>query len=381
MAASTELRALWRSALDAVDPEPLVARWLSSRRLDGRRRGLFACGKAAAAMARGARLLSFDAILVVAPAGTEVAGIAAGVVHFASHPEPDRSSLAAARAALAFFRTFGARDSILALVSGGASSLLSLPRTGVTLSEKRARIRRAMRDGWPIERLNRLRISLSGVKGGRLAEATDATVTTLVLSDMPGADYRLVGSGPTISPAKPRDRAVLLADNRTGVTCAAARARRTAGRVRILRDPIAGEARAAGAAFARALGVFARGGGGFLLAGGETTVAIRGRAGRGGRNQELALAAAIEIAGDERLSILSAGSDGVDGNSNAAGAFVDGSTIARGRNSGIDAEECLDRHDAGRYFERVGGALGGVPTGTNVADWVFGRATASRGRR
>lgn len=384
MAHVSALGALWRSALDAVDPEMLVARWLARRPVSARgRTGIFACGKAAIAMARGARGLPRAATLVIAPQGVEAPRWLAGDILLAAHPDPDRSSLAAARAARDFFGGFAPGDFILALISGGASSLLCLPRRGVTLSEKRDRIRRAMREGLPIERLNRLRISLSEIKGGRLAEATRARVTTLVLSDVPGARFRIVGSGPTVSAAKKGDRAFLLADNRTGIEAAATRARRAGARVSVVPRPISGEAREAGAAFARALQSFARRSPvpGFLLGGGETTVAMRGRSGTGGRNLELALAAALGIEGVAGLSILAAGSDGVDGNSNAAGAFVDDSTAARGRRAGLDAEALLDRHDSARFFDRMGGALRTGPTGTNVADWIFGFAAAAGKRR
>jgi glycerate-2-kinase len=384
MAGVARLRGLWRTALEAVDPESLVARWLSARPGEtGGRRGLFACGKAAIAMAAGARNRPCDAALVIAPDGAEPPRWFSGEFRTGAHPEPDRSSVEAARAALSFFRRFGAGDSILALISGGASSLLCLPRAGLTLSEKRDRIRRATREGLPIERLNRLRTSLSAIKGGRLAEATAARVTTLVLSDVPGADFRLVGSGPTISAKKKRDRAILLADNRTGVAAAAERARRDGARVRVLRRPIEGEARVAGSAFARELRALAgrSAGPAYLLGGGETTVAIGTRAGRGGRNQEFALGAAREIDGDEGLAVLAAGSDGVDGNSDAAGAFVTGATIARGRRDGIDAAAILDRHDSQRFFDRVGGALRTGATGTNVADWMFGFASPRGARR
>jgi len=326
-------------------------------------------------MARGATASLFDSTLVVVPRGTPVPRAWRNRVLFASHPEPDASSVAAARAAIAFFRKFGQGDEIVALISGGASSLLCLPKKGITLAEKKARVRRAMRAGWPIERLNRLRISLSAIKGGKLAEATEARVTTLVLSDVPGADFRIVGSGPTIRKRR-GDRAVLLADNRTGLAAASEEARRFGARISIIRRSLSGEAAAAGREFAKRLKALARRGRGplVLLAGGETTVAIRGRAGTGGRNQELALAAALEIAGDPRLSILAAGSDGVDGNSENAGARVDGGTIARGARRGIDAERFLAGHDAAGFFARAGGAFHTGPTGTNVADWVFGYA-------
>ncbi len=380
MAGADLLDVLWRAALDAVDPERLTARFLAARRTPGAcRRGLFACGKAAVAMASGAfGSARFDATLVVAPHRAAVPDALRPAVLFASHPEPDRSSVAAARAAVAFFRGFGPGDEVLALVSGGTSSLLCLPRPGVTLAEKRSRIRAAARAGWPIARLNRLRSSLSSIKGGRLADATAARVTTLVLSDVPGADFRIVGSGPTVSRRKPGDRAFLLADNRTGLSAAAAAARSAGAAVSVEREPLSGEAADAGRAFAGRLlqGARRRRGPWVLLAGGETTVSIPRRAGIGGRNQEAALAAALEIEGESGLAILAAGSDGIDGNSENAGARVDGRTAGRARRRGLDPARFLSAHDSASFFAACGGAVLTGPTGTNVADWVFGYAFA-----
>jgi len=322
----------------------------------------------------------FDETLLVAPRGSATPRALSSSVLFASHPEPDRSSIGAARAAVGFFRRFGAGDEMVALVSGGTSSLLCLPREGWTLAAKRARIRRAMRDGWPIERLNRLRISLSRVKGGRLAEATAARVTTVVLSDVPGTDWRIVGSAPTVSPRKPGDRVFRIGDNRTGLAAAAAAAKKRGLFVSIERAPLSGEASEAGRAFARRLRRLAirRRGAFVLLAGGETTVSLSGRAGRGGRNQEAALAAAIEIAGEAGVSILAAGSDGLDGNSANAGAAVDGKTIERAESRGLDSMAFLGGHDSASFFARAGGAFRTGATGTNVADWWLGYADFER---
>jgi len=322
----------------------------------------------------------FDEILLVAPRGSATPRALSSSVLFASHPEPDRSSVGAARAAVGFFRRFGAGDEMVALVSGGTSSLLCLPREGWTLAAKRARIRRAMRDGWPIERLNRLRISLSRVKGGRLAEATAARVTTVVLSDVPGTDWRIVGSAPTVSPRKPGDRVFRIGDNRTGLAAAAAAAKERGLFVSIERAPLSGEASESGRAFARRLRRLAirRRGAFVLLAGGETTVSLSGRAGRGGRNQEAALAAAIEIAGEAGVSILAAGSDGLDGNSANAGAAVDGKTIERAESRGLDSMAFLGGHDSASFFARAGGAFRTGATGTNVADWWLGYADFER---
>jgi len=170
------LRELWKAALSAVDPEALVAEFFRSGKLDipGGRIGIFASGKAAAGMAAGVPRKTFHDALIVVPRESRVLPRLRRFTRFASHPDPDRASLAAANAALGFFRRFGEGDLVLALVSGGTSSLLCLPKRGVTLAEKRRRVRRAMEDGWPIQRINRLRTSLSLVKGGRRADATRA---------------------------------------------------------------------------------------------------------------------------------------------------------------------------------------------------------------
>jgi hydroxypyruvate reductase len=378
MAGIATLRALWRSALEAVDPEVLVGRWLSVRPDDpGGKRGLFACGKAAIAMAAAARRWPCDASLVIAPDGTERPRWFSGEFRLgASRARP--LEVAAARAALSFFVRCGDGDSILALVSGGASSLRCLPRPGTTLAEKRDRIRRATRAGLPIERVNRLRTSLSAVKGGRLAEATAARVTTLVLSDVAGADFRLVGSGPTISRRKRDDRAILLADNRTGVAAAAARARREGARVSVLRRPIG--RREAGAAFPGHCGPSPP-------ASRVPSVCSKGRRPSrwaAGPEEEAGTSSsrsARSRSTETRAVDSRRGSDGVDGNSDAAGAYVTGATISRGRRDGIDAAAILERHDSERFFDRAGGALRTEATGTNVADWMFGFGSSRGARR
>ncbi len=229
-----------------------------------------------------------------------------------------------------------------------------------------------MEKGWDIRRLNRLRTSLSLVKGGRLADATSARVVTLVLSDVPGSNFRLVGSGPTVSARKGSDRVLLIGDNRTGLDAAAAFARSRGLRARIQRAILSGEASAAGRRFASRLCDFPEG---VLLAGGETTVRIASRAGVGGRSQELALAAALELGRRHCSSaLLSAGSDGIDGNSENAGAFADRDTILRADERGLDPAVFLRGHDSAAFFEAVRGAFRSGPTGGNVADWVFGVA-------
>jgi glycerate-2-kinase len=294
----------------------------------------------------------------------------AGVrVLFAAHPEPDASSVRAARAAVAFFSRFGSDDVVLCLVSGGSSSLLCLPRPGVSLAQKKRAIRRLMRAGAPIDEVNRLRTSLSAVKGGKLGRATEARLVTLVISDVPGDRPALVGSGPTIR-NRAGDVVRVAASNRSALAGAAREACRLGLAPRTRRSRLGGEAATAGRRLGRDVDRLSAGEA--LLAGGETTVSLGRVHGRGGRNLEVALAAAQVLDGDPGAALLAAGSDGRDGSSDAAGAVVDGTTLGRARRRGLDPLRALSRHDTDPFFRGVGGLLVTGPTGTNVADWAFG---------
>jgi glycerate 2-kinase len=369
------LKTLFEAALVGVDPRTAVAGALKNPRVSGllrgsRRIGVFACGKAAAGMATGLPEYLRRGALVVLPRGYPAEGLGNSEVLFASHPEPDRTSVAAARRALSFFEALGSSDSILCLVSGGTSSLLAMPRSGVTLADKREAVRRLMRRGASIVEINRLRKRLSAVKGGKLGRATSARLVTLVLSDVPGDDPALVGSGPTVR-GLPGDVNLVVGSNRLGLDAAGRAAARYGLRPRRIRERISGEAREQGARLARKALRLKRGE--ILLAGGETTVTIGpGRlAGRGGRNLELALGAAFELDHSGGTAILSAGSDGVDGTSRAAGAFADATTLARAGRLGLDPARSLARHDTESFFEELDDLFVTGPTGTNVCDWVF----------
>ncbi len=375
-AARPILEDLYRAALAAVDPRRRVAEALEERRVaraldvspEGGEVGVFAVGKAAAAMLAGARL-GFRRGLAVLPRGSSPPAPRRGLeVLFASHPEPDRSSVAAARRARELFASFGPRDVILCLVSGGTSSLLCLPRAGLTLSDKKRRIARLVRSGAGILEVNRLRTSLSAVKGGRLGRETRARLVTLVLSDVPGDRPSAVGSGPTIR-GRAGDLVRVVGSNRMGLEAAARFARERGLSPRTISRRLAGEARDAGASFARAAARLDPGQA--LLAGGETTVALGRRSGRGGRSLELALAAARVLESAREVAILAAGSDGRDGSSAAAGAFADAGTMPRARTLGLDAADALGRHDTQAFFAALGDLLVTGPTGTNVADWAF----------
>ena len=342
------------------------------RALAGRRVGVFAVGKAAAGMARAALrampALTARSALVVLPRGVAASGLSRATVLRGSHPEPDASSVRAAKRALEFFRGFSSEDAILCLISGGSSSLLEKPRTGLTLAELRRRVRALMRAGAPIGEVNRLRTRLSAVKGGRLGKATRARLVTLVLSDVPGDRASLVGSGPTMRRGR-RSLVRVVGSNRDGVAAAAREARARGLAVRIAARRLSGDADRAGRALARrALG---SGPGTVCIAGGETVVVLGRSRGRGGRSLELALAAALELEERRDVAILAAGSDGRDGSSAAAGAFADGGTPARARRLGLDPRGALRRHATHAFFSRLGDLLVTGPTGTNVGDWVF----------
>jgi glycerate-2-kinase len=379
---------LFQGALAGVDPEKATAAAL--RRPDVARRigsagrvGVFAAGKAAAGMARAAMAaLGPVPHLVVLPRGqSRGRGPSGGSFRFASHPDPDASSTRAAREAIRFFRGFGEGDVIVCLISGGASSLVALPRPGVTLARKREAVRRLAASGAPIEELNRLRTSLSAVKGGRLGRQTRAMLVNLVISDVGGDDPRVVGSGPTIR-NRTSDIVRIVASNRDGLEAAASEALSMGLAARIEPRRIAGDAWRAGARLGgKALALPA---GTVLLAGGETTVPLEARAARGGRCLELALAAADSLRGATDVMLLAAGSDGVDGTSGAAGAFVDGDTRGRAASRGLGRDEDRRHPNARRLFLRLGDLFITGPTGTNVADWVFavrgpGAGNISRG--
>jgi glycerate-2-kinase len=390
MRARRVLAALYGAALAGADPEAAVRRALASpavrRKLaltSAHRVGVFASGKAAAGMARAALShLGPVPALVVLPRSHTARGIPRRAVVLSAHPEPDGSSLRAARRALGFFRSFGRGDAILCLVSGGTSSLLAAPRPGLTLAQKRRAVTELARSGASITELNRLRKKLSAIKGGRLGRATDATLVTLVLSDVPGDRPSLVGSGPTIRRRR-GDLVRVVGSNRSGLEAAAREARRLGLSPVVETKRLAGEAAAAGRRLSKRAKTLRRGT--VLLAGGETTVDLGTSGGRGGRCLELALGAAEILRNQRGIVVLAAGSDGTDGSSGAAGAFADGSTVERARARRLDPSRGLARHDTRPLFAALGDLLTTGPTGTNVGDWAFllrpGEPPSGRRRR
>ena len=367
------LGTLYRAALNGVDPAAAVARALHEPAVDrairhSPRVGVFAVGKAAAGMLEGARRVRFDSALVILPRGYRAPQVRDVRVHYASHPEPDRASVAAADKALEFFASFRASELILCLISGGTSSLMAKPRPGLSLQEKCRAIRRLASSGASIVELNRLRSRLSSVKGGRLGRTTEARLITLVLSDVPGDTPSLVGSGPTIR-GRRSDVTRIVASNRSGQEAAAQEASGQGWRPRRFSHRLSGEAFEQGLRFAKAARRLSPGE--ILIGGGETTVRLSARPGRGGRSLEFALGGAVELQGCRDIAMLAAGSDGIDGSSGAAGAFANGTTLARAREVGLEPEIAHRRHDTTNFFEGLGDLLVTGPTGTNVGDWAF----------
>jgi glycerate-2-kinase len=426
-----ELEAIFRAGLQAADPAAALTRvvvprrdalWIAGEPLPrGSRCSVIAAGKAAAAMAaafeNAAAALELRGLVVTKDGhGRRLARLA---LCEAGHPLPDARSSAAGRAALAVAAQVGPDEALVVLLSGGASALLTTPLPALEPGELRATTELLLRSGAEIQELNCVRKHLTATSGGRLAAATRARrVFVLVVSDVLGDDLATIGSGPCapdptshrdalavlerrgilaqVPPAvrheleegaagrrpespKPGDPAlarvthVLLATNRDALAAARADARARGLEARIVSDQLRGEARELGArlvALARAAAVGERAL--LLLAGGEPTVTVRGP-GRGGRAQELALAAALALEGEPRVTLLAAGSDGSDGPTAAAGAFADAGSVARGAAAGLDARACLDANDAYGFFAREGGCFVTGPTGTNVMDLVLVR--------
>jgi hydroxypyruvate reductase len=364
--------------------------------------------------------LELAAGLVAGPR-SGAAGIPPGLEWFdAAHPAPNAASEAAGRRALAMAAECRPERPLLVLLSGGASSMLAVPAGTLTLSDKAAVSRALMNAGAAIAELNCVRKHLSAIKGGRLAAAAAGATITLAISDVHGPvadDPSVIGSGPTV--ADPSTRAEALAivrrtdvfglippsviahlergvdetpkpgdavlsassyhviGNRHTAMEGAARAARARGyAVQVVEEATTGEAREAGAAFAarglrEAAGIEAARRPVCVIASGETTVHVRGT-GRGGRNQEFAMAT-IPILGsrapsEAAVAMASAGTDGIDGPTDAAGAIADSTSNVRARAAGVDWAAALASNAAYDYFAPLGDLLLWGPTGTNVGD-------------
>jgi glycerate 2-kinase len=321
-------------------------------------------GKAAASMAAAVETTwdgaNFEGV-VVTRYGHEVPTRKIRVLQ-AAHPVPDDASEAAAREILAAVTGLGQEDQVVALISGGASSLLALPAPGLTLQDKIFVNQALLASGAPIGTMNRIRKALSAIKGGKLAQAcAPARLVTLAISDVPGDDPAIIGSGPTWLPGGDYR---LIATPRLSLEAAA----REAGMaVEILGDSLEGEAAALGRQQAE-LALHSQGPK-LLLSGGETTVTIgAAKPGRGGRNTEFLLSLALALNGTRGIWALAADSDGIDGTEDSAGAIIGPDTLSRAAALGLDAAHFLAAHDSYSFFAALGDLVVTGPTLTNVND-------------
>ncbi|CAA9579109.1 MAG: D-glycerate 2-kinase [uncultured Thermomicrobiales bacterium] len=426
-AAAAAIVRWYRAALAAVDPEAAVRRALvwdgtsgvlsvGEHPLTARGRVVvLAVGKAAFGMARGASVVlgdRLDAGLAVTVGGQTASGLPDRLrVLEASHPVPDGRSEAAGRAAIALLAGVEHDDIVLALISGGGSALIEVPRPPVTLADLATVTDLLLRAGAPIGALNAVRAPLSLVKAGGLRRAAGpATVATLILSDVLGNDPRVIASGPTVPrgpgtgaedalavldrfaarsavprsvlaallgtaepgdrPDTSRDALVVVGDSGTAVAAAERAALAEGRRPSVVWRAQEGEAVDLGRAWVREC-LAAPADVDVLLGGGEATVTVRGH-GVGGRNTEFALAAALalEEAGEPGRGwvVASLATDGQDGPTGAAGATVDAGTAGRSRAAGVDPVAALGENDSLRAVVAAGGVVAPGATGTNVND-------------
>jgi len=376
-------------------------------------------GKAACPMAKAAEeLLPVDDGIVITKYGHCADNFKPEKIRVseAGHPVPDKNGLRAANELSGLVRDLDRDVFVVCLVSGGGSALLASPIKGITLDEKRIVTELLLKAGADIYELNTVRKHISGVKGGRLAQILyPSRVVSLLLSDVMGDKLDVIASGPTVPdsstyrdamnviqkyalsekipvnvlkiiekgiegqiPETPKKGEgvfenvdnIIVGSNRIALEAARDKAESLSMSAEILSSDLAGEAREAGLWLAeKALEV--RNSKPHkkicLISGGETTVTVRG-SGTGGRNTELALAAAIALDGEKAITLLSAGTDGTDGPTDAAGAVIDGESIQKAGKLGLDAEEYLGNNDSYPFFKATGDLLITGPTGTNVMD-------------
>jgi glycerate 2-kinase len=335
----------------------------------------------------------------------------------AGHPVPDENGLHGTEDIISLLESVDKNTLVVCLISGGGSALLVAPYEGISLPEKQKATELLLRSGADISELNTVRKHISRVKGGRLAEiAYPAHLFSLIISDVIGDRLDVIASGPTspdtttykdatevlkkyklldevpqsvsnvllkgvrgLLPETPKEnntlfkevRNIIIGSNSSALDAAKRKAVSMGFTTEIISSEIAGEAREAGKWLAHKALEVQRGGhsGGpaCLISGGETTVSVKGN-GTGGRNMELALAFALEIEGIGGVTLLSAGSDGTDGPTDAAGAIADGQTIEKAKKAGLDPRRYLEDNDSYHFFEAIDGLFVTGPTGTNVMD-------------
>ncbi|MBI2152674.1 MAG: glycerate kinase [Candidatus Rokubacteria bacterium] len=412
---------IFRAALRAGDAGPLVTRALGSVDLSRHRRVLVVgAGKASGAMARALEGVLGDRIsdgLVVVKDGYTAPTRRIKLVE-AGHPIPDERGLSAASEILTLAGSAGADDLVIVLISGGGSALTPCPAPPITLREKQALTRLFLAAASTINELNAVRKHCSLFKGGRLAQAASpAPVLALILSDVIGDPLDVIASGPTAPDQTTYSEALAILDrfglrakapravvehlergarggipetpkadnplfrnvqnivigNNSLVVQAAVREAEGLGfHTHVLTRSLRGEARETAKEFVRLAQEIRRSGKpaappACLIAGGETTVTVKGK-GRGGRCQEFALAAALAIQGMEDVLVLAAGTDGTDGPTDAAGAVADGNAITRAQRRNLDAQASLEANDSYRFFSGLGDLVKTGPTNTNLLD-------------
>jgi glycerate 2-kinase len=328
----------------------------------------------------------------------------------ASHPVPDKAGLEATRKLFNLAKSATNQDHIVFLISGGASSLLTLPLDGITFEEKQRISSELLMSGAPIDEMNIVRRSLSQIKGGRLAEAIyPAMVTTYMISDIPGDDPSYIGSGPTIqATGKNEDSIAILRKYQINISPkieeiirhhtlpelidapkhmisnpmmalkAAARTAEIEGYIPIiLSDSLEGEASIEGKKMAE-LALDIQKNRKYkdiylkkpilLLSGGETTVTVKGN-GRGGRNSEFMLSMAITLKGNKGIDALAIDTDGIDGVEDNAGAYISSNTLNKAKSNNLNPLDYLMNNDAYSFFEAIGDLIITSPTLTNVNDF------------
>ena len=423
------------AALEAADPAMAVKRFLrvegdnlvvSGERYDLRsfRQVLVVgAGKAGAAMGGAVEEVLGDRVAdgIVNVKYGHVAPTRRITVHEAGHPVPDEQGLAGTRQMVRLLEQTGPEDLVITVISGGGSALMDLPAGGITLEHMKELTDALLRSGATINQINTIRKHLSEVKGGGLARlASPARVISLILSDVVGNPLDVIASGPTVPdsttyedawqvleqfdltgrvpepmadrlrsgmrgeiPETPKEgdeifrrvQNVVVASNELAAEAAIATAQKEGFNTLLLTTFLEGEAREAGKMFAaigREVVTYGRpvARPACVIAGGETTVTVRGN-GKGGRNQEMALAAAMKIAGMEDVMIVASATDGNDGPTDATGAIADGDTLARASEQGLKATDFLARNDAYHFFDRIGDLIKTGPTNTNVNDLTF----------
>ena len=356
---------LYQAAIDTVSGEQAVSHYLSQHPYT-QPFSLVAIGKAAAAMARGALSENLRIGLVITKYGHCDPSFNSEIILQleSGHPVPDEQSLEAGRALLEFLHNLPDDESLLFLLSGGASALVEVLSDGMSAEELADLNQRLLASGMSISEMNAQRNRLSQIKGGKLIpHLKGRPCLQLLISDVPGDELSVIGSGPLLGEGENIESYVVASND-------LARDAINKSSINIIDHPghFEGDAETLAAQFCDELLL---GEPGIYLWGGESTVVLPENPGRGGRNQHLALAAARYLSGHDNVLLLAAGTDGSDGPTEDAGALVDGGTVQRGEWEGMNALESLQVADAGSFLEASGDLIQTGPTGTNVMDLVI----------